>query len=173
MITPYVAGELDAAGCILLCSIRSWKEFPKRYYFDWLLFRHCFPLRLVRIFLIQMGARFLLLFPFLWRLFVELEVGQQMTEIPTRRFAGLSRMMFDWAYRRRLPEENDTPIFSGRILQIHGTRDPLLPIRLTTPDVLIPGGRHTLPLSHPEKVNEIIGQFVDEIATESSSRSTG
>ena len=161
MVAPYVARHLNAAGCILICSIRGPKEFPRWCYLDWCFMRHCFPLRMVRIFLLQLGAKFLLLLPGLRQRFVEFEVGQQMTEIPTRRFAGLSRMMFDWAYRRH--EETEPPVFSGPTLQVHGTRDPLLPMRLTSPDVCIPGGRHTLPFSHPEEVNEIIARFVAEL----------
>jgi len=161
MVAPYVARHLDAAGCVLLSSIRDRKEFPRWCYFDWWLMRHCFPLRVARMFLLQLGARLLLLVPGLKRRFVEFEVGQQMTEMPTRRFAGLSRMMFDWAYRRR--EETEEVIFSGPTLQVHGTRDPLLPICWTNPDIRIPGGAHTLTLTHPKEINEIIGRFVTEI----------
>ena len=161
MVAPYVARQLDAAGCILLCSIRGPKEFPRWCYPDWWFMRHCFPFRMVRIFVLQLGARFLLLLPGLRRRFVEFEVGQQMTEMPTRCFAGLSRMMFDWAYRCR--DETECSIFSGPTLQIHGTRDPLLPMRLTNPDIRIPGGRHTLTLTHPEEINEIIERFITEL----------
>ena len=161
MVAPYVARQLDAAGCVLLCSIRGPREFPRWYYFDWWLMRHCFPLRMARIFAIQLGAKLLLLLPGLRQRYVEFEVGQQMTEMPTRRFASLSRMMFDWAYRRR--EETEQSVFSGPTLQIHGTRDPLLSMRLTSPDIHIPGGGHTLTLTHPEEINSIIEQFATEI----------
>ena len=161
MIAPYVARQLDAVGCILLGSIRGPKEFPRWCYLDWWLMRYCFPLRVVRTLMLQLGAKLLLLVPGLRRRFVEFEVGQQMTEIPTRRFAGLARMMFDWAYRRR--EEAGEPIFSGRTLQVHGTRDPLLSMKRTTPDIRIPGGGHTLTLTHPKEINEIIGYFIAEL----------
>jgi len=158
MIAPYIAQRLDAVGCILLCSIRSPKEFPRRYYLDWWFMRHCFLLRVIRIVFLQLAARFLLLLPGLRRRFVSFEVIQQMVEMPPRRFAGLARMMFDWAYRCR--EEDELPIFSGPTLQIHGTHDPLLPIRLTNPDIRISDGGHELPLSHPKEVNEMIERFV-------------
>ena len=161
MIAPYVARHLGAAGCVLLCSIRGPKEFPRWGYLDWWFVRHCFPLRVARIFTCQLVLRFLLLLPGLRRRFIEFEVGKQMTEIPARRFAGLARMMFDWAYRRR--EETESPIFSGPTFQIHGTRDPLLPMRLTTPDVRIQGGRHTLSLTHPNEINENLEHFIAAI----------
>ena len=165
MMAPYVARQLDAGGCVLLCSIRNSKEFPRLAYLDWLLMRHCFPLRVVRVFFLQHFARLCLLFPGLLRRIVSLEeidTIRQMTEMPPRRFAGLARMMFDWAYRRR-EETESSPVFSGPTLQIHGTGDPLLPIRLTNPDIRIPGGGHTLSVTHPAQINEIIERFVAEI----------
>ena len=161
MIAPYIARHLDAVGCVLLCSIRSPKEFPRRYYLDWWFMRHCFPLRVVRIIFFQLGARLLLFLPGLRRRFVSFEVIEQMVEMSPRRFAGLARMMFDWAYRRR--EKGELHPFSGPTLQIHGTRDPLLPICLTTPDIRIADGGHELPLSHPREVNEMIERFVAEL----------
>ena len=160
MVAPYVARQLDAAGCVLLCTIRGPKEFPQWCYLDWLLMRHCFSLRVVHAFLLQLGARLLLLVPGLRQRFVEFEVGQQMTEMPARRLAGLSRMMFDWAYRRR--DEGEFPVFSGPTLQIHGTRDPILPILYTSPDIRISGGRHTLTLTHPKEINDAIERFVQQ-----------
>ena len=71
-------------------------------------------------------------------------------------------MMLHWAYRRRLPEEN-VPVFDKPILQAHGTNDWLLPIRRTNPDIRIKGGDHILTLTYPEKVNEIIEQFVRKL----------
>ena len=160
MIAPYIAQYLDAAGCVLLCSIRSPQEFPRRYYLDWLVIRHCQSLRVIRVFIIQHIAGFVLLFPGLLRWFVasgEVRVIRQMIETPTRRFAGLARMMFDWAYRRR--DDSETHCFTGPMLQIHGTRDPLLPIRLTTPDIRISGGGHTLATTHAEEINAILKHF--------------
>ena len=164
MIAPYVARELGAVGYVLLCSIRRPQEFPSRYYLDWYFLRHFPPLRLVRVFMIQHIAKMLLLSGLL-RWFIPLEeikVLRQMTKMPVRRFACLARMMFDWAYRRR--NEAEPLPFSGTTLHIHGTRDPLLPIRLTNPDIRIEGGGHTLSTTHAEQINELLGQFVSELA---------
>ncbi len=131
MIAPYVARELNASGCILLCTIRKPEEFPRRYYLDWLLMRCCPSLRWFRLSVFQAGARFLLLCPCLLQCFLTSGVLRQFAEFPTHRLAGLSRMMFDWAYRHRSPEEITPPDKKLPTLHIHGTRDPLLPIRLT------------------------------------------
>ncbi|MDR0328684.1 MAG: alpha/beta hydrolase [Planctomycetaceae bacterium] len=161
MIAPYVAQHLQAVGCILLCSIRCPQEFPRRYYLDWQLMRCCQPLRVIRVRMLRLGIKCFLSFPVLLRLFVvpeEFEIIRQMTEMPPPLFAGLARMMFDWAYRRR--EETDMPVFEVPVLQIHGTRDPLLPIRRTHPDIRISGGGHSLPVTHTEQINEMIAQFI-------------
>ena len=163
MMAPYVAQHLNAIGCVLLCSIRCPREFPRLGYPDWLFMRFCFPLRVARVFVLQLVARLFLLVPGLLRWIVPLEeikVMRQMTETPTRRFAGLARIMFDWAFRRR---EEAAPVFSGPMLHIHGTRDLLLPIRLTNPDVRIQGGGHTLSITHPTEINELLERFVTEV----------
>jgi pimeloyl-ACP methyl ester carboxylesterase len=49
--------------------------------------------------------------------------------------------------------ESDPPC---PIHQIHGARDPILPWRLTRPDVLVRGGGHVLTLSNPQVVNAFI-----------------
>lgn len=163
MIAPYVAHELGAVGYVLLCSICRPQEFPRRYYLDWYFLRHFPPLRLVRVFMIQHIAKMLLLSGLLrWFLpLEEVKVLHQMTKMPAHRFAGLARMMFDWAYRRR--DGIEPSPFSGPMLHIHGTRDPLLPIRLTNPDICIKGGGHTLSTTHAEQINTLLEQFVAEL----------
>lgn len=104
MIAPYVARELDASGCILFCTIHGPKEFPRRYYLDWLFMRCCPVLCSIRLTIAQIGARFLLLCPGVIRHFLSPDAIRQFAEFPTKRLAGLSRMIFDWAYRCRSAE---------------------------------------------------------------------
>lgn len=40
--------------------------------------------------------------------------------------------------------------------QIHGTADRTFPARYTRPDVIVPGGGHLVPLTHPEAVTEFL-----------------
>jgi pimeloyl-ACP methyl ester carboxylesterase len=95
--------------------------------------------------------------------FVNPKIVRAFVEMPLSRLAGLARMMFDWAYRRRLPEENESTIFDKPMLHIHGTNDWLLPIRLTNPDIRIEGGGHLLSLTHSEQINGMIARFVEEL----------
>ncbi len=45
------------------------------------------------------------------------------------------------------------------LLQIHGTADTTFPVRYTHPDVVIAGGGHTLPASHPVETAHAILNF--------------
>jgi pimeloyl-ACP methyl ester carboxylesterase len=114
----------------------------------------------MRLFIVRLFARVFLCCPWLLQCFVNPKIVRGFVEMPLFRLAGLSRMMFDWAYRRRLPEDNDREIFDKPVLHIHGTKDWLLPIRLTNPDIRIEGGGHLLSLSHHEKINNMIEQFI-------------
>ena len=161
MLAPYVARELGASGCILLASIREPNQYPKRYYCGWLLSLFP-PLQLALLFSVQLLAKFFLCFPWLLRWFIPPKVVRAFAETPLIRLSRLSRMMFHWAYRHRLPEKN-VEVFSKPTLQIHGTCDRQLPVQLTNPDIRIEGGGHLLPITHPEKINEIIGRFADNL----------
>jgi pimeloyl-ACP methyl ester carboxylesterase len=105
-----------------------------------------------------------LYFPWFLRLFVNPKIVRAFVETPLPRLLGLSRMMFDWAYRHRSPEDDATIIYDKPMLQIHGTNDWLVPIRLTNPDVRIEGAGHLLSLTHHEEVNELIRHFLDDLS---------
>ena len=49
------------------------------------------------------------------------------------------------------------------VRQIHGDRDHVLPHTLTTPDRLVRGGGHVLPMTHPEEVNEFLRKGMKEL----------
>jgi pimeloyl-ACP methyl ester carboxylesterase len=61
-----------------------------------------------------------------------------------------------WACRAVLEWEGaedpgDTPVY-----HIHGQRDPVLPVKNTHPDVVVPGAGHALSMSHPDEVTRFI-----------------
>lgn len=49
----------------------------------------------------------------------------------------------------------DTPV-----LHVHGSADTTFPIRYTAPDVVVQGGRHNLPISHPAETADAILNFI-------------
>lgn len=160
MVAPYFAEYLKAAGFVRLCTVRGYEEFPLKYYPGWLLLKMCPPLGWMVFFAAQWFARFLLLFSSLWSRFLDPDVLRAYWEMDTGTLVRLNRMMLDWAYRPRSTQEK--PVAEGfPTFQIHGTRDPLLPIRRTRPDVIVPGGRHLLTLTHPDRINSLLREFVD------------
>ncbi|MDO4570767.1 MAG: alpha/beta hydrolase [Planctomycetia bacterium] len=84
--------------------------------------------------------------------FARREVYQQVLESPARRSIEVVRMLAQW--------RGAEPIFDFPILQIHGARDMLLPIRYTSPQITIPRAGHCLTLTQPSEVNEAIREFL-------------
>lgn len=52
-----------------------------------------------------------------------------------------------------------------RTFHIHGDADRVLPITLSRPDVVVPGGTHALSLFNPSVVNEFIASVMQEVQT--------
>jgi pimeloyl-ACP methyl ester carboxylesterase len=65
-----------------------------------------------------------------------------------------SRFM-DWALRAILNWYPGRPE-GVRVLQIHGARDLMIPVRRVSPDEVIPGGGHLINVTHPREVNDFI-----------------
>lgn len=160
MVAPYFAQRIGAVGCIRLCTVRNYTEFPPRYYPAWLLMCACPPLAWVVLLAAQLGARFLLLFSFLWRRWFDPDTLRAFSGMKTTMLVRLTRMMLDWAYRHRNFDEI-APVDTFPTIHVHGTRDLLLPIRRTKPDIRIPRGGHLLTLTHPEEINSIIRDFIN------------
>jgi pimeloyl-ACP methyl ester carboxylesterase len=158
MITPYVARLIGASTCVLLATVRGPAEFPIRYYPAWLLIRICPPLLWAVMFLSQFTLRFLLL-PILGCLFKPPAL-RQFAQSKTATLVRLTRMMLDWAYRRREPEEDFSWKEHLTMVQVHGCQDFLLPIAGTNPDVRIEHAGHILTLTHPKEVNAILTQII-------------
>jgi pimeloyl-ACP methyl ester carboxylesterase len=52
------------------------------------------------------------------------------------------------------------PTQTRPVHQVHGDRDGILPLRLTHPDLIIPGGGHLISMTHPREVNAFLKQWV-------------
>ena len=165
MVAPYVARQVGASGCVRLCTVRNYTEFPPRYYPGWLLMRACPPLAWAVFFTAQLGARLLLLFSFLWRRWNDPDTLRAFTETKTTTVVRLTRMVLDWAYRRRGSDET-VPDDPCPTFQVHGAWDLLLPIRRTKPDVRIEHGGHLLTLTYSVEINRLIQEFVNQAVTE-------
>ncbi len=148
MLAPYIAEELGAEYCVLLASAKSGRDFPRCYragrflcrWFPWFILRE--------IALGKCGVRVLNWLPgSKWR-----SVREQFLGSPTRQMFHFLRMILDWAFEssQEVPERK-TPL-----LQIHGEKDRLIPIKNVRPDVVIPGGGHLFLLTHFDAVLPIL-----------------
>ena len=137
----------NVLGCFLIGSIRSPLELPRR-------------LRALRA---ASGAAGLLpfgLLPGIARCACSV-LGRRAAPAGMLRQAAASDAEFlRWACRAVLNWQPDPRPFSFPVHQVHGGRDPILPHRLTHPDVLIPDGGHVLTLSHPTQVSGFIRRFM-------------
>lgn len=150
MLAPYVAEEVGAGYCVLLASARSGRDFPRWYragrflcrWFPWLI--------LMMIALGKCGVRVLNWLPgSKWR-----SVREQFLGSPTRQMFLFLRMILDWAFENPEVPERKTPL-----LQIHGEKDRLIPIKNVRPDVVIPGGGHLFLLTHFDAVLPILQEL--------------
>ena len=64
-----------------------------------------------------------------------------------------------WATSAVLKWEPNTEPINLPLLQIHGDADSTFPIRYVNPDVVVQGGRHALPVSHPTEIADAISAF--------------
>jgi pimeloyl-ACP methyl ester carboxylesterase len=55
------------------------------------------------------------------------------------------------------------------ILQIHGRKDRIIPLRGVKPDHVIDGAGHIVNMTHPEEVNQVISRWIDPSVTGASS----
>jgi pimeloyl-ACP methyl ester carboxylesterase len=143
IVARELAHVIAARGCILVSSVRGPAELP-----PWFRAMRHSPARSECV----LAA-----------------VGTLAKSIPRRvrtrstarltKLAGKSGAWHRWATAavlrwRPRPELDDIPSF-----HIHGDCDTTLPLRYVHPDVVIRGGGHVLPLTHPRELAEIIDNF--------------
>jgi pimeloyl-ACP methyl ester carboxylesterase len=141
--------HLPTLACILIGSIRSPAELPRR----WRLLRPFAPLgpdalRVLAGWGAGLGGRFL-------------------SRGTVRRLQRLSRPeagFVRWAMCAVLTWRPGAAIRPVPVFHIHGSADRVLPVELTRPDVVVPGGGHALSLFSPAAVNEFIAGVVRAVS---------
>lgn len=147
MVAVEMARHLDARACLLISSIRSPRELPRR----WRVFRgvvrrlpfFCFRLRRVVVAQFLKAAG-----PWLSGIWRSLLLQYVETDDAFLRWSVIA--VLNW-------EQPDGPP-PVPIVQIHGDRDFMLPHRLTRPDVLVPGAGHAMISTHAAIVTEFLGE---------------
>ncbi|MCE9568278.1 MAG: alpha/beta hydrolase [Planctomycetes bacterium] len=141
-----MAPHLRAVACVLIGSVRSPAEFSRRW--RWL--RPLAYLGPDRI-----G----------WLAGVLVRVGKQWLPRSTaRRLERLSRpeaAFARWALCAVLRWQPSSAVKRVRVFHIHGEADRTLPVALTRPDVVVPGGSHALSLFNAGEVNDFLRRVLE------------
>jgi len=145
MVALEMAPYLQAKACFLIGSVRSPDELPWRA-------RMLTPAAwLVPAWSLRVAGRAA---PTIIAL-----AGRLMrpaTQSTLRQFADADARFVRWASLAILRWKRPAQTASVPVFQIHGDRDPVLPHRLTRPDVLVRGGGHLLSMTFPDAVNEFL-----------------
>lgn len=151
MVAREMTAHLDARACLLISSIRSPDELPRR----WRVFRRAIrmvppvcgglPIRGAKAVLALGKGRLRLL---------RRALLEQFVEVDGRFLHWCVQAVLCWELSPNLP---DVPI-----AQIHGDRDRMLPHRLTQPDVIVPGAGHLLVVTYPKVVTDFLRAQVEK-----------
>lgn len=143
MLAQEMARYLQARACLLISSIRSPGQLPWRYR----MFRPAAGLATQVLRGLPWASRQL------QRRLGKRLTPQQLALLEQGAEAdGQFVRWAAWAILRWQPG----PKLAIPVVHIHGTRDHVLPHRLTQPDLLIPGAGHVLPVTHPAEVNAFL-----------------
>lgn len=75
-------------------------------------------------------------------------------------FARADRNVLRWSMRQILNWQGAQA--AAPVYHIHGSLDPVFPIRHLTPDEVVPGGGHVISMTHGEQVNQFIESRIAE-----------
>jgi pimeloyl-ACP methyl ester carboxylesterase len=153
MIAMETARHLDCRGCFLIASVRSPKELPWRA-------RVMKPAAL----LLPPGSGGV---PPLAAKAALAVAGPFLGSVPKsllRQLADADRRFLRWASMALLRWKPHQDSLAIPVRQIHGDRDHVLPHTLTTPDQLVPGAGHLLPMTHADEVNKFLHDAMEELA---------
>jgi len=152
-----MTAHLHAVACVLIGSVRSPAELPLR----WRILRplaHVGPDRLGRLArgTARLGRRLL----------------TRMALRHLRRLSQPDGTFARWATCAVLRWSPGPTVPRCRVFQIHGEWDRTLPVSATRPDMIVPGGRHTLTLFSPRAVNEFLIRVVEQVSSDSAAPDT-
>ncbi len=146
IVAQELAWRMPVRACVLISSIRHPRELP-----PW--FR---MLRIIPGSSIELGLRGIGTFADR----VPRKVRTAST-VRLRKLNGSSGAWYRWAASAVLSWRPSNRPLPFRLLQLHGDLDETFPIRFLSPDRVVAGGGHTLPVSHPREVAEFMKTACD------------
>lgn len=149
MVALEMSRHLDARGCFLISSLKGREQLPLwawlgRPVMRWL------PSHLDRR--VARGGELLLRSFGNW---LPARLKMLATQMSKTQAPALNWAAYEVTHWRATVNDWPCPVF-----QIHGSRDPLFPLRWITPDEVVPGGGHHLTLTHPFIVNGWLQQCI-------------
>lgn len=144
MVALELARLLTPVATFLIASARSPQAIPRWYHLPHLMLEHL-PLAQMRTVALETP-------------FVRWSMGPMDGEtenLVCKMVADTSPRFIGWAIRAVLGWDGPGSV-TGRVFQIHGGEDRLLPANLQRPDVLVPSAGHLVNLTHPQIVNEFL-----------------
>ncbi|MEM9943683.1 MAG: alpha/beta hydrolase [Planctomycetota bacterium] len=145
--------HLDALACILIGSIRSPLQIPKRIR---MLRPFAAALNIVPITLLQKSAGLSAI--------AASNAGLKHLAGVARQFSHAETKVLRWSARQLLAW--NTNYDDVDIRQIHGSHDHVFPVRCVEPDEIVSGGGHVISMTHGPQVNEFIQKHVSDITTD-------
>lgn len=144
MVALELTRHLPAVGCALIASVKSSRELP-------------FTLRGLGPLVSLLPQRCDGLVAWFGSV-LKVTVGRFLPPRGRMLCEHLSRVrshLVPWAWRAALRwrPRGDWPC---PVFHLHGERDPIFPVRRTSPTQIVPGGGHLLPVTHPFVVNEFL-----------------
>lgn len=146
IVAQELAWHLPARACVLISSIRHPRELP-----PWFRMLRAFPGPGIEFGLHGVGR-------------LANRVPHRVRTASTirlRKLNGSSGAWYRWATSAVLSWRPRNQPLPFPLLQLHGDLDETFPIRFLTPDRVVAGGGHTLPVSHPREVAEFIKTACD------------
>jgi pimeloyl-ACP methyl ester carboxylesterase len=148
MLALEMVPHLNASACLLIGSVQSHTEIPLHW-------RAMEPLAYLGPGWLRVGA------------LLGRRVSKQLFSVRTRRRLDiLSRSdesFARWGLCAAVRWRRSRWVHPTRVYHIHGSDDHILPVNLTNPDTIVPGGAHALSLFNPAAVNDYIANLLREV----------
>ena len=149
-----LARHVDARACVLIGSVRSPAELPRRVRALRGLGR---ATRIIPFDLIcRLAGRSVDLFGF---------CSAPNTRRLLRQLSDADAAFLRWATRAVLTWRPDASPLPCPIYHIHGERDLVLPAACTRPDRTVRGAGHVLSMTHGDEVNEFLANHISRLST--------
>lgn len=149
MVALEMLGRVPARACLLIASCRSPSQTAANRALGRLALR-------TMPWLLTGAAQ--------WLLRSAAPLAGRITGSGMRQLADGDRRFYRWAARAITEWQPTPPPADGPpIFHIHGSRDPLMPLRLARPDAVVEGAGHLLAMTHPDAVAGFIREKLEEL----------